>query len=231
VNVGPIALSLQIPPAVKSNTQSAFPCRRAAHRNPPPTLCPPPKKNKGFDNGITGGVIAHPDFGPKFFPSMAHGPEKPDAFCKYDDHLLQLFTSSLFLSAAVAAMVGTWTCNRFGRKATMLVGGLAFLIGTGLVAGAVATPMLVVGRIVLGVGVGFACQVRGGWREGAGGGLGFADVKLAAAVQRPERLGMPAPSSATDSPTPSPLAAQRTARPPPSTCPRWPPTTRAGPSM
>ena len=88
----------------------------------------------------------------------AHAEGKSDPFCKYDDHLLQLFTSSLFLAAAAAAMVGSWTCNRFGRKMTMLAGGACFLVGTGLVAGAVATGMLVVGRIVLGIGVGFACQ-------------------------------------------------------------------------
>jgi MFS family permease len=57
-------------------------------------------------------------------------------------------------------MVGSWTCNRYGRKMTMLAGGLCFLIGTALVAAAVALPMLVIGRIVLGFGVGFACQVR-----------------------------------------------------------------------
>jgi MFS family permease len=79
---------------------------------------------------------------------------------RFNDHLLQLFTSSLFLAAAVAAMIGSWTCNRFGRKMTMLAGGTCFLIGTALVTGAVATGMLVVGRIVLGFGVGFACQVR-----------------------------------------------------------------------
>lgn len=113
----------------------------------------------GFDNGITGGVIAHPDFQPMFFPHISeHNMGKNDPFCKYDDHLLQLFTSSLFLAAGAAAMVGSWTCNRFGRKMTMLTGGLCFLVGTGLVAGAVAMPMLVIGRIVLGFGVGFACQ-------------------------------------------------------------------------
>jgi MFS family permease len=79
---------------------------------------------------------------------------------RYDDHLLQLFTSSLFLAAGTAAMIGSWTANRFGRKMTMLAGGLCFLVGTALVAAAVATPMLVVGRIVLGFGVGFACQAR-----------------------------------------------------------------------
>ncbi|KAI8470525.1 MAG: general substrate transporter [Monoraphidium minutum] len=112
----------------------------------------------GFDNGITGGVIAHPDFGPKFFPHMAHTAGTGDVFCKYDDHMLQLFTSSLFIAAAFSAMVGSWTCNKWGRKMTMLIGGACFLVGTGLVAGAVALPMLVIGRIILGFGVGFACQ-------------------------------------------------------------------------
>jgi hypothetical protein len=126
----------------------------------PPSPHPRPAPSKGFDNGITGGVIAHQDFGPLFFPHIDHAASK-DPFCKYDDHLLQLFTSSLFLAAGVAAMVGSWTCNRFGRKMTMLAGGVCFLVGTGLVAGAVHIAMLVCGRIVLGIGVGFACQVRG----------------------------------------------------------------------
>jgi len=114
----------------------------------------------GFDNGITGGIVAHPDFAPTFFPHVAeHAKGNTDAFCKYDDHILSLFTSSLFLAAAFAALLGSWTCNHWGRRLTMLAGGACFLVGTGLVAGAVHTIMLVVGRIVLGLGVGFACQV------------------------------------------------------------------------
>ena len=37
----------------------------------------------GFDNGITGGVISHPDFQAKFFPSTLenHG-DAGSAFCK-----------------------------------------------------------------------------------------------------------------------------------------------------
>jgi MFS family permease len=96
-----------------------------------------------------------------FFPHMAAhaaSAKASDPFCKYDDHMLQLFTSSLFLAAAIAAMFGSWTCNKYGRKATMVAGGLAFLVGTALVAGAVHIAMLVLGRIVLGIGVGFACQ-------------------------------------------------------------------------
>lgn len=70
----------------------------------------------------------------------------------------QLFTSCLFLAGAVAALVGSYTCRRFGRKATMMAGGACFLVGTALVACAVHMVMLVLGRLVLGVGVGFATQ-------------------------------------------------------------------------
>lgn len=51
---------------------------------------------------------------------------------------------------------------RYGRKATMMAGGACFLAGTALVTFAVHMIMLVLGRIVLGIGVGFATQVRAG---------------------------------------------------------------------
>jgi len=77
----------------------------------------------GFDNGITGGVIAQKPFQALFFPHMLNEDNtSSDPFCKYDDHLLQLFTSCLFLAGAVAAIIGSWTCKRFGRKATMMAG-------------------------------------------------------------------------------------------------------------
>jgi MFS family permease len=40
----------------------------------------------------------------------------------------------------------------------MILGGFCFLIGTALVALAVHMAMLVLGRVVLGIGVGFATQ-------------------------------------------------------------------------
>ena len=54
---------------------------------------------------------------------------------RYDNHMLQLFTSSLFLAGALAALIGGWTCNRFGRKSTMVAAGAFFAIGTAIVAG------------------------------------------------------------------------------------------------
>jgi MFS family permease len=103
------------------------------------------------------------------FPSCLPPPAAPlqhvagdDPFCKFNDQMLQLFTSCLFLSGAAAAMVGSYTCRRFGRKATMIAGGACFLGGTVLVTLAIHMAMLVLGRLVLGVGVGFATQVGAG---------------------------------------------------------------------
>ena len=47
------------------------------------------------------------------------------------------------LAGAVAAMVGSYTCKRFGRRLTMCAGGFAFLAGTALVASAYAVAQLV----------------------------------------------------------------------------------------
>jgi hypothetical protein len=50
----------------------------------------------------------------------------------------------------------------------MMLGGINFLIGTVLVASAYDTVQLVIGRCVLGLGVGFATQVSAvAWRAAA----------------------------------------------------------------
>jgi len=84
----------------------------------------------------------------------------PAPRAQYDNQLLQLFTSSLFIAGLLSSLVASWTTSRLGRRATMLMAGVAFCLGAGLTAGAVHLAMLVVGRIMLGVGVGFANQAR-----------------------------------------------------------------------
>ena len=46
-----------------------------------------------------------------------------------------------------------------GHKASINSGGIHFIIGETLNAGAVNFPMLIIGRIMLGVGIGLANQV------------------------------------------------------------------------
>lgn len=52
----------------------------------------------------------------------------------------------------------TLTRRHWGRRATMLLAGASFLAGVVLCTTAVALGMLIVGRILLGFGVGFANQ-------------------------------------------------------------------------
>jgi MFS family permease len=81
-------------------------------------------------------------------------------YCKFDDQLLTLFTSSLYLAALVASFFAATITRMWGRKTSMFLGGLFFLIGALLNGLAVNIGMLIIGRLLLGFGVGFCNQVR-----------------------------------------------------------------------
>ncbi|XP_031374148.1 sugar transport protein 10-like [Punica granatum] len=117
----------------------------------------------GYDIGISGGVTSMDDFLMKFFPAVYHRTTDGSArdnnqYCKYDNHLLTLFTSSLYLAALVASFFASEITRVFGRKVSMFLGGLSFLIGAILNGIAMNIIVLIIGRILLGVGVGFANQ-------------------------------------------------------------------------
>lgn len=103
------------------------------------------------------------EFLQKFFPDV-YAKEKrlkdENQYCKFDDHLLTLFTSSLYLAALVASFFAAGTTRIFGRKVSMLVGGCIFLGGAVLNGAAVNVEMLIIGRLLLGVGIGYANQVQ-----------------------------------------------------------------------
>lgn len=65
----------------------------------------------------------------------------------------------LSLSSACAFTPSESLCSRsglrrYGRRSTMLLGGICFLIGAVLTSAAYQLPQLVIGRVVLGFGVG-----------------------------------------------------------------------------
>lgn len=98
----------------------------------------------------------------KFFPSVYHK-EKEDVstnqYCKFDSELLTLFTSSLYLAALVASFLAATVTRVFGRKWSMFGGGITFLVGAVVNGAAESVFMLILGRILLGIGIGFANQV------------------------------------------------------------------------
>ncbi|GMH26912.1 hypothetical protein Nepgr_028755 [Nepenthes gracilis] len=115
----------------------------------------------GYDIGISGGVTSMAPFLKKFFPSV-YRKEVEDTstnqYCKFDSQTLTMFTSSLYLAALLASIAASTVTQLFGRKLSMLLGGVLFCAGAILNAFARDVVMLIVGRILLGFGVGFANQ-------------------------------------------------------------------------
>ncbi|KAJ7555377.1 hypothetical protein O6H91_05G035800 [Diphasiastrum complanatum] len=115
----------------------------------------------GYDLGISGGVTSMDDFLIKFFPVVERHKNqatKDTDYCKYDNQRLTAFTSSLYLAALVTSLGASVITRRYGRRPSILLGGLSFLIGAILNAAAANITMLILGRIMLGVGVGFGNQ-------------------------------------------------------------------------
>ncbi|KAI3929791.1 hypothetical protein MKX01_025959, partial [Papaver californicum] len=95
-------------------------------------------------------------FFPKVFEKKGHLNE--DNYCKYDNQGLAAFTSSLYLAGLVSSLVASPITRNYGRRASIICGGISFLIGAALNAAALNLIMLIIGRVMLGVGIGFGNQ-------------------------------------------------------------------------
>ncbi|KAL9440692.1 hypothetical protein AB3S75_019374 [Citrus x aurantiifolia] len=115
----------------------------------------------GYDLGVSGGVTSMDDFLKEFFPKVyrrkqAHLTETD--YCKYDNQVLTLFTSSLYFAGLVSTFGASYVTRSRGRRASIMVGSVSFFIGAILNACAVHISMLLLGRIFLGMGIGFGNQ-------------------------------------------------------------------------
>lgn len=121
-------------------------------------------KEKFFLRGFciaAGGVTSMDDFLREFFPTVyrrkqAHLHETD--YCKYDNQLLTLFTSALYFAGLLSTFVASPVTRKYGRRASIMVGAVSFFCGGAINAGAVNIAMLILGRILLGVGIGFGNQ-------------------------------------------------------------------------
>ncbi|KNA22138.1 hypothetical protein SOVF_036640 [Spinacia oleracea] len=114
----------------------------------------------GYDIGISGGVTTMVPFLRKFFPSILEKSRdaKTNMYCMYDSQALTSFTSSLYIAGLAASLVASRITAKFGRKFTMVLGGCTFLLGGAVNGAAQNVAMLIIGRILLGFGVGFTNQ-------------------------------------------------------------------------
>ncbi|XP_030451899.1 sugar carrier protein C-like isoform X2 [Syzygium oleosum] len=115
----------------------------------------------GYDIGISGGVTSMPSFLKKFFPAVyekQQGEKTTNQYCQYNSETLTMFTSSLYLAALLSSLVASTVTRKWGRKSSMSLGGTLFCAGALLNGFAYSVWMLIVGRIFLGFGIGFANQ-------------------------------------------------------------------------
>ncbi|KAI3458331.1 hypothetical protein Pfo_014994 [Paulownia fortunei] len=115
----------------------------------------------GYDTGVTGGVTSMEPFLKKFFPGIYRRMKEDreiSNYCKFNSQLLTSFTSSLYIAGLIATFFAAPVTRALGRRASILIGGASFLTGSALGGAARNIYMLIVGRILLGVGVGFTNQ-------------------------------------------------------------------------
>ncbi|KAH0683673.1 hypothetical protein KY289_021425 [Solanum tuberosum] len=129
----------------------------------------------GFDIGISGNLSYFQDdkshilkrwtmkpFLEKFFPSIlkkaASGGAETNVYCVYDSEVLTAFTSSLYIAGLVASLAAGRLTTAIGRRNIMLVGGCTFFAGALINGASQNIFMLILGRILLGFGVGFTNQ-------------------------------------------------------------------------
>ena len=72
---------------------------------------------------------------------------------------LEIFMGSLNLFAAVGAILSSTICDRYGRKGAFLVAAVGFIIGVIIQSLANSYTVLMVGRVFVGLGVGFGLAI------------------------------------------------------------------------
>jgi len=121
----------------------------------------------GYDLGISvdvcliGGVTSMDSFLKRFFPKVYRQKQdsKVSHYCEFNSELLTVFTSSLYIAGLVATLAAASITRRYGRRTSMLIGGTVFIAGSVFGGAASNVPMLLVNRILLGIGLGFTNQV------------------------------------------------------------------------
>ena len=103
------------------------------------------------------------DFLKEFFPKIYRRKQEhlnETDYCKYDNQILTLFTSSLYFAGLISTFGASYVTRNKGRRASILVGAVSFFLGGVINAASMNVAMLIIGRILLGAGIGFGNQVR-----------------------------------------------------------------------
>ncbi|KAF2556662.1 hypothetical protein F2Q68_00013011 [Brassica cretica] len=110
----------------------------------------------GYDIGISGGVTSMDTFLLDFFPHVYEKKHRvhENNYCKFDDQLLQLFTSSLYLAGIFASFAASFLCRR-SRHVDRLNIAFQLLITVGILAASFVNYL--------------TSTMKNGWRYSLGG--------------------------------------------------------------
>ncbi|KAK6851125.1 hypothetical protein PG990_007985 [Apiospora arundinis] len=103
----------------------------------------------GYDLGVIAGVVGSQVYKDRFSPGM------PDGDPVRNGAVVSLFTGGAFFGAFFAGPSGDW----FGRRWTIFIGSIIFILGGGLQTGAQSYEYLYAGRAMAGLGVGFLTMI------------------------------------------------------------------------
>jgi len=98
----------------------------------------------GYDLGVIAEAVASDNFIATFHPTTSE-----------TGAVVSVFTGGAFFGAGFAGPVGDW----LGRKYTIMLGALIFILGGGLQTGAQTLSYLYAGRAIAGLGVGFLVMI------------------------------------------------------------------------
>lgn len=98
----------------------------------------------GYDLGVIAEVVASETFVAMFHPNDVQ-----------QGLVVSMFTTGAFFGAALAGPSGDY----LGRRLTIMVGGIIFMLGGGLQTGATSLSYLWSGRFLAGLGVGFLTMI------------------------------------------------------------------------
>lgn len=104
----------------------------------------------GYDLGVIAEVIASGNFKDKFHASLTQ------------QGVVSLFTGGAFCGAAMGGPAGDW----LGRRITIIIESVFFLLGGGLQTGASTIEFLYSGRFFAGVGVGMLVMITALYQMG-----------------------------------------------------------------
>lgn len=97
----------------------------------------------GYDTGVIGGANIY------IYDDLGHD----NATVK------ETVVSIALLGAFIGALISSWLSDKYGRKKTIIIADIVFIVGSIIMACSIDVLMLIFGRFVIGLGVGIASMI------------------------------------------------------------------------